>query len=570
MDHQKSYSYSAWSIWFCLLCSLPLAWLYTWHDANTVNLLDGDARYYYYYLQSTFIDPALAGNDWLSSATPLSHHPAGLAILWLPFFLLGHLAAALFHYPLTGLSLPYQVAIAAAALCYGMLALVYLRRLLQQSSVRDSIIALILPLTYLGTTLLHYTLHESGMSHVYSFFLITAFMFHSKGYVSSRTPRHLYLAVLFFGLILLVRLNNVFVILTLLFWFSDFQQFRQFFQNLWRSRTLYKALAMFAAIIAIQPLVWLWKEDVLFVNRYAPYGFYWSKPALIDMLFGFNAGFFIYSPVCLVFLAGLAVTFSKTRFFFYSGLFFVAVLFYFFSAYSAYTYYDGIGIRVLVDYYAVFALFGAKLFQTLEANKTAFISLGILSSTLLFLNLVYAYQGSHSILLRSGMTFNQWKYIFLRTGKSYENCLGGCNDLMPYSKEPVSASLSADASASLPFDYARKDFGLMLAFDSIRFTAKRVCMKINLTRREAFMNASRNALVCSELQNSTGKQKAYSQFRLNETPATTCCQQQEYHYTTNMEGSFEAGDRLAVYLWNPNKQPFQIDTFSVNIYHYPY
>lgn len=570
MDSRKTYSYSAWSIWLCLLCCLPLAWLYSWRDADAVNMLDGDARYYYYYLQSIFIDPSLINHDWLRQAAPVTHHPVGLNILWFPFFLAGHLSAQLFHYPLSGLSLPYQISIALAGLSYGLLGLVYLRKLLQLNAVSDLVIALVIPLIFLGTNVLHYTLHEAGMSHVYSFFLITAFMYYSCRVVKENRNRDLFLAALLFGLVLLVRLNNVFVIFTVLFWFADRQACRAFFKALLHKRAFYVSILILVTVLSIQPLTWLWKEDVLFANRYAPYGFYWTSPAFFRMLFGFNAGFFIYAPLCLLFLAGLLTLYKTNRFSFYSTTLFVLLLFYFFSAYSAYTYYDGIGIRVLIDYYAVFALFGAKLFSAFESNKAMLISLSTVSFVLLAINLVYAYQSSHRIMLRSGMTYKQWKYIFMRTGSDYQDCLGGSNDLMPYSRTPVTASLSAEAPLSASFDFSNKEYGPSVLFDSIGFISQRICMKLRINRTETFTNASSDAVVCAELLDKNGNRKSYQQFKLNETPSQECCAEAEYHYTSNMEGDFKPSDRLSVFLWNLKKQAFSIQTFSVNVYNYHY
>lgn len=532
-------------------------------------MLDGDARYYYHYLQSTFIHPLLSQSDWLNGDAPVSHHPAGLAVLWLPFFLAGHVAAILFHQPLTGFSLPYQAAIAVAALSYAMLGLVYLRRLLSLNGIPEKVVSLILPLTFLGTNLLHYTLHEAGMSHVYSFFLITAFMYYSCRYVKQRSSRDLYLAAAFFGIVLLVRLNNAFALLTIVLWFTNTKELASFFKDLLSKRSFYTAVAISLCILCLQPLIWLWKEDVLFINRYAPYGFYWTHPALLQMLFGFNAGFFIYAPLCLLFLGGLALSYARERFFFYASAGLLLVLFYFFSAYSAYTYYDGIGIRVLVDYYALFALFGAKLFTALISHKALLLSAGIVSLALLTLNFIYAYQSSHHILLRSGMTYRQWKYIFLHTGKAYEQSLGGCHDLRPYAKEPVPVSLSGEA-VSQPFSFAGKEFGPTLRFAPIAFQSKRIAMNLHLARTEAYANASRDALVCAVLEDSLGRQKSYQQFRLNETPATHCCEEAIYNYEVNMEAPFRPSDRLSIYLWNLKKQAFSVNAFSVNVYNYNY
>ena len=64
--------------------------------------------------------------------------------------------------------------------------------------------------------------------------------------------------------------------------------------------------------------------------------------------------------------------------------------------------------------------------------------------------------------------------------------------------------------------------------------------------------------------------KKYLQFRLNEVPALSCCENKEYNYTSTIEGKFAASDYLSVYLWNQKKQDFTIDEFSVQVYNFNY
>lgn len=564
------YKFSDYSIYLSLLGAVLISCLFTWSDPASVNFFGGDARYYYYYLQSTFIDPSQVTYDWLSDPTPLTHHPAGLSVLLFPFFIAALLAAQLFHFPLTGLSLPFQLSVSVAAITYCFIGLVYLKKLFRLNRISDAVTALIIPLVFFGTTLLHYTLTESGMSHAYSFCLITVFMYHSQAFVIGRQNKHLLYAAMVFALILLVRVNNGLILFSVFFWFTGRGQSIAFFKDLLRNRYFYLGALLLLLILSIQPLAWLAKEKVLFSNRYAPYGFYWSKPALWEMLFGFNAGLFIYAPLCFLFLLGLPVTYKKDRVLFYGLLCFLLFIFYFFSAYSAYTYYDGLGLRVLVDYYALFALLGAKLFSRLEGRRLAYVSASAIAVILLAVNLVYCYQGSHDILARSGMNYNKWKYVFLKTGDAYRSCLGGSNDLVPFAKTHPAPSLASAAKLNAPFDYDKKDFGLSVSFDSLGFSSNRICLKIGVDRKEQFANSSRDALVCAMLATHSGEQKGYTQFRLNETPSDACCADRSYHYVANLEGRFRSDDRLSVYLWNLKQQPFVVNTFSVEVYNYNY
>ena len=178
------------------------------------------------------------------------------------------------------------------------------------------------------------------------------------------------------------------------------------------NKTFYYALLIPLLFVAFQVLVWAVKENQLFVNRYAPYGFDWLRPHFFKMLFGFDAGFFIYTPLCFLFLFGLFALYKENKFLFYSVSAFLLGLFYFLSAYSAYTYYDGFGIRVLVDFYSVFALLGAKLLMYLHADKFLYITILAFALFFVVMNVMYSYQAKHAILPRAGITYNQWKYIF--------------------------------------------------------------------------------------------------------------------------------------------------------------
>lgn len=574
MVFDLKYKYSNYSIWFTLFTAAIVCYFFIWQNnaTNPVNFINGDARYYYYYLQSTFVNPNLVTYSWLTNDNhPLTHHPVGLSLILSPFFLLAYLIASILHCPLDGISLPFQISISLAALTYCFIGFISLKKLFQLNQIPDKITALIIPLAFFGTNLLHYTLTEPAMSHAYSFCMISAFLFHSNKFVLHHQNKNLLYATVLFAIILLIRVNNGLILLSIFFWFKTKDQCFIFFKNLIRNKITYAAICVLIAIILIQPLTWLLKENQLYANRYAPYGFYWLHPQLIKMLFGFDSGFFIYTPLCFLFLFGLFISYRENKFLFYALLSFSAILLYFFSAYCAYTYYDGLGIRVLVDHYAVFALMGAKLFTYFGAKKIVFNTIAVTAVAFAFLNLIYCYQINKNILLGAGMNFNKWKYVFLKTGKEYQNCLGGHNDLRPYSAVKPKLLLSSELNIDAPFDYSKKEYGIVSSFDSIGFTANRIQLKVQVSRKELSLNASKDVLVCAILEERKSKRrKAYTQYKLNETPALDCCDEKEYSYTTTIEANFLPSDRISVYVWNIKQQPFIINKFSVQAYDYHY
>jgi hypothetical protein len=406
------------------------------------------------------------------------------------------------------------------------------------------------------------------MSHVYSFGLISVFLYHSERLVASADPRRLIYSAAIMGLIILVRPNNVFAALLVFMWFRSFRQASDFFRALLRNRFFYVSLLLTVSIVFFQSMVWYLQSGKFFHQTYKADGFYWLHPQPLKMLFGFEAGFFIYTPLCLLLLGGLVVMYRQNRFSFGVIAGFLLALFYFFSAYCSYTFFDGLGIRVLVDYYALFGFLGAKLFNELAVNRPAFTGVIALAGVLACINLIYCYQANRGILLRAGMNFNKWKYVFLRTSKSYQDVLGGSNELLPYAKERPQPAMGR--AAAVPFDYNGREFGLIVRFDTLGFTSNRVNVNVLCARKEAYVNSSREAYVCMSLEDSSKVNKFYAQYRLNETPAESCCETVHYDYSANLAANFRKNDRLSVYVWNRGLGPFTVSEFSVNVTNYNY
>ncbi|MDI1354447.1 MAG: hypothetical protein PSX36_06000 [bacterium] len=573
-----TYKFSNYAIVLAVLLSIVISMAFKWsYTQNPINFMGGDAKDYYSTLVSTFITHDLhkqTADEWYLLKTntgTINVHPIGVSILLLPFFLIAWFIAFIFGAALDGYSFPFQASVALAALTYATVGLVYLKKLFAAHAISDKTGALLIILIYFGTNLFHYTLSEAGMSHVYSFSLISVFLFHSYSFVKGRYNRDLLLSALVLGLILLVRPNNILILLSIFMWFRSWNECNSFFKSLLSNKYFYFAMLIAASIVFLQGIVWFVQTDSFFQNTYKRDGFYWFHPQLLNMLFGFNAGFFIYTPLCFLLLFGMSAVFKENRFAFYSTAAFLLVLFYFFSSYWGYTYFDGLGIRVLIDYYAVFALLGAKLFDSLLNRELIYNSVLAGSFLLLAVNLVYTYQANRDILLRAGMNFNKWKYVFLRTDPKYQNCLGGANELVPYAKQLPRMALQADLKLDQAFNFSNSEFGPGLSFDSLGFDTNRISLKLNFGRRELYANSSNKALICvSVVDLASKKNKAYEQFKLNETPSHTCCEIAEYSYTTNLVGQFTKGDRLSVYVWNIDKQSFFLENLEVEVYNYNY
>src|SRR5690606_154748 len=96
----------------------------------------------------------------------------GVALLQAPFFLGAHIYAKITGTYADGYGQPYRNAVNIAGVFYLIFGLLLLYKFLRfqfKSTISFITVALIL----LGTNVFHYGVYETGMSHIYSFFLFS-------------------------------------------------------------------------------------------------------------------------------------------------------------------------------------------------------------------------------------------------------------------------------------------------------------------------------------------------------------------------------------------------------------
>ena len=89
------------------------------------------------------------------------------------------------------------------------------------------------------------------------------------------------------------------------------------------------------------------------------------------------------------------------------------------------------GQRPFVEFYGLSALLIAFAFRFIQ--KKAFkVTLIVFSVLCVFLNLIQTFQYHSGIISSWDMNVKKYGYTFLKTGKEYQNCLGGNQDIFPY------------------------------------------------------------------------------------------------------------------------------------------
>ncbi|MBC7864225.1 MAG: hypothetical protein IAF38_14705 [Bacteroidia bacterium] len=568
------------SLAFVLVFSLCTLYFFKWNGTSeNFRAVNGDGRDYYSFLVAAFIDHDLSKpQPELSQSveTPTGNvntHTIGVSLLLLPFFLIGMLSAKMFGFSINGLSEPFQISVSIGALFYCLLGLIFLRKLLIKNNFADKTIAAILLFVFAGTNLLFYTLGESSMSHVYSFFLVTCFLYSSNMFFESGQRNYFFKMTFLLSLIILVRPVNSIIVLFLPFFCNSFSEFFAKLKSVFLSvKTLLPSLLILITVLSLQSLLWYKQNGKILQDTYKGNGFYFTNPSPIKMLFGFDSGLFIYSPLCLLLLVGLIYVFKQSHFKFFVSAFFILFTVYLFSSYWAYNYYDSFGMRPFVDFFAVFAIAGAFLLRDSGKRilKPVLYSLFSLST---ILSLIYSYQAQKGIFTMTGMNSEKFSYVFLKTGKEYEGCLGGSSDIKPYSLKDQASfynyeNLFSDSTSSKKgyFEFNKTEWGPGYYLDKLGFNSKLLYTKIKFKRQEVKPNSSFNGLLVCSVESKTKEPKCYQTYRMNETPSASCCEWKEYEYAVTMAGNFIADDKVNIFFWNKEKTDFNVDDLKIEIY----
>jgi hypothetical protein len=365
-----------------LLLLLICAWYGRNLDSWGKNkIIQNDVVSYYAYLPAGIIFSDLTfsfmqdlpedfeGTIWLQTAPngkPILRMTMGLAILWLPFFLLAHVTAQITGVQALGYSWPYSFSIFVAALFYLVAGLYFLRKVLLRY-VSDLVTAITLAVVVLATNMMYYVISEPGMTHVYNFSLITIFLYLSLNWTGNPTLKNSLLLGLLAGLIVLIRpVNGTVLLFPALIGINSFKEFFHRIACSWKMIFF----AAFALLLVLIPQMIYWKAQTgnYIFNSYMDAGvFYFFKPEIANGLFSYRKGWLIYTPVMILALAGL-IWMKKDA----PALFLPVLLFLIFNIYIIFSWwcwwYGGsYGSRPMIDSYGIlavpFAIFIGKVFM---------------------------------------------------------------------------------------------------------------------------------------------------------------------------------------------------------------
>ena len=328
----------------------------------------------------------------------LTKYTYGVALMQMPFYLLMDVLAPSLGFERNGYSPPYHWAIYLAGAFYLCFGLLFLLKFLRTKHSKLVSIATLLSL-FLASNLYFYAVDESGMSHVYSFFLFSLLLYQLRrnSYLEKGTARQFLFLGLLAGLIILIRPSNaVFLPLYFVLDLNKWSDAKLRLHRVFKLKPLVFLVVPMILILLPQMLYWNYSLGSWLGYSYGEEGFNWMQPQWLLTWFSPNNGLFLYHPFygIVIVAMGMMVWHKKLNGI-VLGLLFLLIS-YVFSSWWAWHFGCSFGARSYVEILAVFSIPLAFLMDRAVSAKTVvkwIFGLLLVSSVVFNLMVSYSYDG---------------------------------------------------------------------------------------------------------------------------------------------------------------------------------
>jgi len=367
------------------------------HKNKLEYVIWSDAEGYYQYLTAVFIKKDVLNQPFsyiLSDGNYFNKYTYGVSLMELPFFSTALIYNNISGQNIDGYSASFGFSILLASIVYTFLAFLllynYIKKYTSNINVFISLIVI-----YLGTNLFYYSVGESGMSHIYSFFLFSLFIFLTRRFYLKPSYLNSLFLWLSISIAILIRpVNGLFILWFILYEVNDIPSFKTKCRLLLKLK--WKIMLIIPCILLIylpQNLYWLCLTGKYWVYSY---NYSWDNesfkyilsPKIFKVLFGLENGWFLYSPLVLLPIVGF---FNLKKEHFYiklSGLLILLFALYINSSWWKYTFGGALGYRSMVEFYPLLIISFALLIEKIR-QKSLFIKISFFSILvfIIFVNL---------------------------------------------------------------------------------------------------------------------------------------------------------------------------------------
>jgi hypothetical protein len=581
------------------------------------NILSWDFFGYYLYLPFTFIyhDLGLKNIDVVHqiideynntssfyqafqspNGLTVMKYPMGISILNAPFFFIGHLWAKIGSYPTDGFSEPYQKAIFEGAIFYTLLGVYFLRKVLLKF-FDEKVTILVMIIVIFGTNYFFHTSFDGtgAMPHNYEFTLYTLILWFTIRWHEEFKLKYALALGIAMGLAIICRASEVICFIIPALW--GIYNKETLIQKLEEIKKNYKQVALIIIIVGIvllpQLLYWKHYTGKYLFNSYgnnAGEGFEFFHPFILELLFSFRKGWFIYTPIMIFAVIGLINLYKKNKEIFWSVFVFFIINIYIVGSWSCWWYAESFSQRSLIQSYPLMALpLGYFITAFLSSKSFVRILIPIVFGILIIFNLFQTLQYKKGIIHGSRMTKDYYMAIFGKTSfdPSFDKLL------------LVNRSFDGSESFNNESDFNKKNIGI-LDFENTG-DKKNICDTLSHSGHKSFIIDSTCEFspgISITYENITSKPYAwihatvyiYTSVPFNENPASLVITFEHkgfgYKYNAFDLSKYKielnkwnkisvdyltpevrrTSDVLKVYIWHQGKKKFYISDLNVDAY----
>ena len=567
---------------------LPMTFIY--HDLGMKNIDVVYSIIEKYQSTGTFYQASqIDGNLWVNK------YSMGMAILYLPSFLIGHLFAWISGFPTDGFSKPYMLANLLGSLIYSIAGIYFLRKILIKY-FSEKITFIVMILIILSTNYYHNSCFNNNMSHNYLFTLYSMMIFYVIRWHDTYKIKYIIGIAIISGLAVLSRPSEI-VCLTIPALWGVYDK-NSLINKIKLILKYWQQMLLFAIIIFLigipQFIYWKWiTGKYLYMSYNNPgEGFEFMHPYIKEVLFSFRKGWYIYTPLMLFATFGFYRLYKIKKEIFWALFVFFILNIYLVSSWSCWWYADSFGQRALVQSMVIMAIpLGFYIHNVFAGTLFKRIIIIPIFLFFIFLNFFQTWQINNGILATSRMTSAYYFKTFLKTSIEEEDqkLLLVSRAYDGIEKMPDVSEFNHTNLAIFNYDDKNEDFKDFID-STVKYSGK-YSLKLDSNRK--FSPAYKKSFkALTEKEYAWIKVTAYVyptvNFISNPASLVITFRHKEYnykYYTLDLEKqNLNVGewnrisavymtpevrnqkDEINIYFWLRENKPFYVDDLSIDLY----
>ena len=389
-----------------------------WENDKSNAVINWDVYGYYLYLPSFFYDDPgdLKNYDYIhntyhpggdskdeafiqpNTGKYVMNYSGGQAIIELPAFIAGHLWAKATGYKTDGFTLPYQVAICFWCVIVSCFGLWIMRKLLLRY-FDDWLTAILIAVICLDTNFYNFAAF-SPMTHNYLFTIYALILYLTDSFY--RNKNHsialAFVIGLLSGLATITRPTEIICAIIPLLWGVTGKDGLRERVALFLNNKKIILLYLLGAVIAAAPQLIYWhvySGHWLFFSYHGnDKTFSFLRPHILNVLFSYRKGWFVYTPVMILSILGFYQLYKNYRQFFIAIALFTILNIYLVSAWDCWWYGGSFSMRAVIQSYPLLMFpMGAFLNEVLRKKYLKYIT-GSFLLFCLWLNMIMTYQAN--------------------------------------------------------------------------------------------------------------------------------------------------------------------------------